>query len=398
MRRSLLVGWLTVLLMSATHVHADGARDKRSDKQAPAAKQLPPLEAGSVFAFLPAPSQRQAGAASTDNAVRAISEYLRTHGFRVLPAAQVRSKLSSHALEGCKDPTTCDPALALATLRADAVISTAVWQRPSAPTQLVVHVRRQQGYGQAEINVPGSSAKDLRTAAVKALQEALEDSQQTHEIKVLIESLPMGATVRVDQTLTGTTPAHFSLLPGSHLVSVEAAGFVTRAQYLELPERGMSETRLELKLTHADAQDGHEAEPPKTARRERGPKPKPAAPPVQIALASSAASPAATSEATRDTSSSTNYVVAAVLLGIAAPLVANAIYGAATHGSCVGEYDSRGNCSERVGLGPFFYLSAGLGGLALLGGSAFLIFQPLQFDQAGGYALDGAALQLTNRF
>src|SRR6185436_14127139 len=124
------------------------------------------------------------------------------HGFRVLAPAQVRSQLASHALEGCKDPTTCDPALALATLRADAVISVAIWQRPSAPAQLVVHVRRQLGYGQAEVDVRNASGKDLRASAVEALQAALDDSQQTHEITVLIESQPIGATVHVDQALT----------------------------------------------------------------------------------------------------------------------------------------------------------------------------------------------------
>jgi hypothetical protein len=343
-----------------------------------------------VFAFLPTAGAQKAGAAKPDEAVRAIAEHLRAHGFKVLPPAQVRSQLASHALDGCKEPTTCDPALALATLRADAVISTAIWQRPSAPAQLVVHVRRQAGYGQAEVDVRTASGKELRAAAVQALQAALEDSQQTHEISVVIESLPMGATVHVDQTLTGTTPARFALLPGSHLVSVEAPGFVTRAQYLELPDRGMSETRLSLKLNKAEA--GSAAELAQHEDEEAVPVLKVPAKPEQ--LQPTAASEVAAQTA-RDRPSTTNYVVAGVLFAIAAPLIANAIYGAVTNGDCAGVLDINGRCSERVALGPFFYLSAGLGGLAVLGGTTFLIVQPLETTD---YTLTGAQLQVSRTF
>jgi hypothetical protein len=390
--RRLIAAWITLCLWGAGTVAAQSApASSAADKRAANAKPLP---AGSVFAFLPTAGAAKGGAVKPDEAVRAIAEYLRTHGFKVLPAAQVRSQLASHALEGCKDPTTCDPTLALATLRADAVISTAIWQRPSAPTQLVVHVRRQLGYGQAEVDVPRASGKELKAAAVKALEAALEDSQQTHEINVLIESLPIGATVHVDQTLTGTTPARFSLLPGSHLVSVEASGFVTRAQYLELPERGMTETRLSLKLNKTDAVSDSNAEvakkPPPPAAANLTPVAQPQAAPT------SALEPVAAEQPTEhDRPSTTNYVVAGVLFAIAAPLIANAIYGAVTSGQCVGQVDVNGRCGERVTLGPYFYLSAGLGGLALLGGTTFLIVQPLETTD---YEIAGAQLEVTRRF
>ena len=394
-KQTCLAAWLCVFGLFAGSASADGAPAAApADKRVGPAKPLPPLGAGSVFAFLPSAGTHNThkGGAKPDEAVKAISEHLKAHGFKVLPANQVRSQLASHALEGCKDPTTCDPALALATLRADAVISTAIWQRPSAPAQLVVHVRRQLGYGQAEVDVRSATGKELKAAAVKALQAALEDSQQTHEISVLIESLPMGATVHVDQTLTGSTPARFALLPGSHLVSVEAPGFVTRAQYLELPERGMSETRLSLKLNKAEAVSDNEAD---DARK---PEPKPA-----VALTPAAPEPdekvepipARPQPTPRDRPSTTNYVLAGVLFAIAAPLIANAVYGLATKGACVGEVDANSRCSDRVTLGPYFYLSAGLGGLALLGGTTFLIVQPLETTD---YAVGGAQLQVTQRF
>lgn len=397
--RWLTTAWFTVCLLSPSLVWADAAPPapaaaaSEKDKRPASPKPLPALGAGSVFAFLPTAGTHKGGPIKPDEAVKAIAEHLKTHGFKVLPPAQVRSQLASHALEGCKDPTTCDPALALATLRADAVISTAIWQRPSAPTQLVVHVRRQLGYGQAEVDVRTANSKEVRAAAVKALQAALEDSQQTHEIQVLIESLPIGATVHVDQTLTGATPARFALLPGSHLVSVEAPGFVTRAQYLELPERGMSETRLSLKLNKAEADSDSDADTAKKA-----PEPKPAPAPklaVPVAQEQPVEPNPSHTQTPRDRPSGTNYVVAGVLLAIAAPLIANAIYGAATKGTCIGSLDANGHCGERVTLGPYFYLSAGLGGLSLLGGAMFLIVQPLETTD---YALTGAQLQVTQRF
>jgi hypothetical protein len=245
--------------------------------------------------------------------------------------------------------------------------------------------------------VRSATGKELKAAAVKALQAALEDSQQTHEISVLIESLPMGATVRVDQTLTGSTPVRFALLPGSHLVSVEAPGFVTRAQYLELPERGMTDTKLSLKLNKAEADSDHDNEAD-AASKPAAAKPKPA-----VALAPAPPKPEEKVEAVptrpqptpRDRPSTTNYVLAGVLFAIAAPLIANAVYGLATKGACVGEVDMNSRCSDRVTLGPYFYLSAGLGGLALLGGTTFLIVQPLETTD---YAVDGAQLQVTQRF
>ncbi|HET8937335.1 MAG TPA: PEGA domain-containing protein [Polyangiales bacterium] len=401
--RWLMTAWFTICLLAPSLVWADAAppgpatSDKDKDKRPASPKPLPPLGAGSVFAFLPTAGTHKGSPIKPDEAVKAIAEHLRTHGFKVLPPAQVRSQLASHALEGCKDPTTCDPALALATLRADAVISTAIWQRPSAPTQLVVHVRRQLGYGQAEVDVRTANSREVRAAAVKALQAALEDSQQTHEIQVLIESLPIGATVHVDQTLTGATPARFALLPGSHLVSVEAPGFVTRAQYLELPERGMSETRLSLKLNKAEA-DGDTDADVDAAKKAPTSKTKPTAAPklaVPVAQEQPIEPAPLRTQTPRDRPSGTNYVVAGVLLAIAAPLIANAIYGAATKGTCVGSLDANGHCGERVTLGPYFYLSAGLGGLAVLGGATFLIVQPLETTD---YALTGAQLQLTQRF
>jgi|GEM_PF-6963254 len=395
-----MAAWLCVFGLFTGSASADGAPAAApADKRPTTAKPLPPLGAGSVFAFLPSAGTQNThkGGTKPDEAVKAIAEHLKSHGFKVLPAHQVRSQLASHALEGCKDPTTCDPALALATLRADAVISTAIWQRPSAPAQLVVHVRRQLGYGQAEVDVRSATGKELKAAAVKALQAALEDSQQTHEISVLIESLPMGATVRVDQTLTGSTPVRFALLPGSHLVSVEAPGFVTRAQYLELPERGMTDTKLSLKLNKAEADSDHDNEAD-AASKPAAAKPKPA-----VALAPAPPKPEEKVEAVptrpqptpRDRPSTTNYVLAGVLFAIAAPLIANAVYGLATKGACVGEVDMNSRCSDRVTLGPYFYLSAGLGGLALLGGTTFLIVQPLETTD---YAVDGAQLQVTQRF
>ena len=426
---SLGLSALCLVLTASAGVHAEprtgagakkeakAARARAADKSntppeppAPAAPapepgngdRLPPLSAGSVFALLPSGSGKPgSSAAGADDVGRAITEHLKNKGFKVLPASQVHSQLSSHALEGCKNPTTCDPALALATLGADAVISIAVWARKAAPPQIVVYVRRQHGYGQAEVSARGAQTKELRTAGLSALQTALEDSQRTHEIDVVIESLPIGATVHVDQSLSGTTPAHFALLPGSHLVSVEAPGFVTSAQYLELSDQS-PQKKLHVKLTAAEAETAKAAAGGKRrADLEARDKPQPERAPLEAEAAP--AEPPASREAytsasaspQRDRASGMNYVVAAVLLGVAAPFIANAIYAGATRGQCVGPVDVAGRCSERVGLGPAFFASVGVGAAAALTGATFLVVQPLT---EAGPVPQGARLQLTQRF
>lgn len=416
MRRTAFLGLSAacLLVLGSAHAQTGAGRPQRTGKAtaaptaptAPAArldeppapdhdgKPLPPLGAGSVFALLPSPAAKSGG--NADDVARAITEHLKANGFRVLPASQVHSQLSTHALEGCKNPTTCDPALALATLGADAVISTAVWQRKNAPTQLVVYVRRQHGYGQAEISVQGASAKSMRAAAVSALGTALEDSQRTHEVDVLIESLPMGAMVHVDQSLSGTTPAHFALLPGSHLVSVEAPGYVTSAQYLELGEDTGEQKRLQVKLSSAESESKPVAAKPKRARAlSPDPYAEEAAPPPAAAEPDASELLATPAEPEQDRASGLNYVVAAVLLGVAAPFIANAIYAGATRGKCVGPQDLDGRCSERVSLGPAFFVSVGVGAAAALSGAAFLIVQPLTDS---GPVPQGAQLSLTQRF
>lgn len=358
------------------------------------AKLSPPLPRNSSFALLP-PAPAAGSGADPGEAVKAISEGLRGRGYRVLSPSQVKSKLAPHTPDGCSNPVTCDPALALATLRSDAAVSTAVWQRPNAPLQVVVHVRHAHGYGQAEVNVPGKRPSDMRAAALAALDAALEDSRRTHELAVLIESTPSNASVRVDQTLSGRTPARFALLPGSHLISVEAPGYVSRAQYLDLAENAPKETRLTVQLTAADkaVANAPEASEPEVASAA-----KPAVvPTVQLMESQMVPDAALQIDQPPSKASALNYAFASVLYGIALPLLANAIYAVATNGDCVGGVDARGACSERVELGPIFYVSAGVGTAAALGGTAFLVFQPITQASNGAQA-QGALLSMRRSF
>jgi hypothetical protein len=355
-------------------------------------KELGPLPKSSSFALLPAMAAA-GGGADPSEAVKAISEKLRARGYKVLSPQQVKSKLASHTPDGCSNPATCDPALALATLRTDAAVSTAVWQRPHAPMQVVVHVRRAHSYGQAEVNVNGKRASDLRVAAAAALSQALEDSEHTHELAVIIESTPSNASVHVDQTLSGRTPARLALLPGSHLISVEAPGYVTRAQYLDLSESSPKETKLSLQLSAAStAQAAAAPEPVEEADEAPAPE---AQPHVQLNSAQMVPEGPFPVDSSPSQASPLNYVFASVLYGIALPLLANAIYAAATNGDCVGGVDARGACAERVKLGPIFAVSAGLGGAALLGGTAFLVFQPITEGSKGAA---GAMLSMRSTF
>jgi hypothetical protein len=364
---------------SAAHRDADNAT---TPTKAPA-PGMTALRSGSLLALLPPAGTLAAnsGEKSGAEAVHAITAALRRKGYRVLSPAQVSARLTGHAPDACRNPATCDPELALATLGADAVVSVAVWQRSSAARQVVVHVRRARGFGQAEVAVGEAG---LRAATTDALLAALQDSQFTHEVSVRIESTPSGANVHVDQTLATRTPATVSLLPGNHLLSVEAAGYVTRAQYIEVPEQASQPVlyRMQLAAAYADAPEPIAA-------------PLPASAPLAL-QETTPGQPRDQAAASGPVPSTWNYVVAIALIGVAVPLLANAIYSASTHGDCVGAIDANNLCAERVSLGPAFYASLGIGSAALLGGGAFLVFQPI--SSSPGAKPDGAQLQWHTAF
>jgi hypothetical protein len=325
------------------------------------------------------PAGTPAADSGAGSAVQEVSIALRKKGYRVLSPAQVSARLTGHAPDACRNAATCDLELALATLGADAVVSIAIWQRGGASTEVVVHVRRVGGFGQSEVTVSGAG---LRAAAHRALLGALDDSQRTHEILVRIESEPSGATAHVDQTLSAQTPANVSLLPGNHLLSVEAPGYVTLAQYIDVPDHSDSPVLYRLQLTAANAQAHDELAAPAIAPPESS----------TTTLTFAEAEPLHDQPApTARTSSVWNYVIAAALLGTAAPLIANAIYAGGTRGDCVGAIDARNRCGQRVTLGPAFYASIAVGGAALVGGVGFLVFQPV--TSARSSRPDGALLQ-----
>jgi hypothetical protein len=382
--------WLAVAPLAAQDIassaqpssSARGAADDAAKAMAPA-ESMPALRSGSLLALLPPAGTLAAdgGKNSSAEVVAAVTAALHHKGYRVLSPAQVSARLTGHAPDACRNPATCDPELALATLGADAVVSMAVWQRSNSARQVVVHVRRVRGFGQAEVAVGDAG---LRAATSDALLAALQDSQVTHEVAVRIESTPSGANVHVDQTLATRTPASLSLLPGNHLLSVEAAGYVTRAQYIEVPEQAAQPVlyRMQLAAAYPDA-----------------PEPAPAAPAAGAPLVLQEPMPSQPHDqptASGREPSAWNYVVAIVLIGAAVPLFANVIYTASTHGDCVGAIDANNNCAERVSFGPAFYASLGIGTAALLGGGAFLVFQPI--SSSSGAKPDGALLQWHKAF
>jgi hypothetical protein len=346
--------------------------------QAPVATQgalpvLPALQVGSLVALLPpAGTQAAVGSdATSDEAVHAVTEALRAKGYRVLSPAEVSAQLSGHTPDGCRNAATCDPQLALATLEADAVVSIAVWQRPNSPTQVAIHVRRERGYGRAEIAV-GSDG--LSAATTKALRLALDDSRRTHEVVVRIDSQPAGAQLRVDQTLSAHTPARVLLLPGNHVLSIEAPGYVTSAQYLDVPEKPNGPLVVNMQLSRAEV----------------------VGPRGAVAVAGVAGGGADQHDRAETEPSVWNYVIAAALFGTAVPLLTNAIYTASTRGDCVGEIDASNRCAERVVLGPAFYASVALASVALLGGTSFLLVRPLTSGATA--APRGAMLQWRRAF
>ena len=327
---------------------------------------LPALPTGSLVALLPPTNAPDTDGASNGEALQTLTEWLRGKGYRVMQPEQVSAVLIAHMPDGCSNPGTCDPRLALASLEADAVVSLAIWRRPESGSQVAIHVRRSRGYGQSELPVGEAG---VQATALTALQVALDDSRLPHEVIVRVDTQPLGAKLRVDQTIFATTPARLLLLPGNHLLSVEAPGYVSRAQYFDVPEGARAPVSVSLQLSKVA---GSGAALPATA------------------------AVAAPADHAQVEVSPWNNVIALALFGAAVPLLANVVYSAATRGDCVGEIDARNRCAERVALGAGFYTSAALAGAAVLGGASFLILQPLGSDSAP--QLQGASLQWRRRF
>jgi hypothetical protein len=233
-------------------------------------------------------------------------------------------------------------------------------------------VRRERGYGRAEIAV-GSDG--LSAATSKALSLALDDSRRTHEVVVRIDSQPAGAKLRVDQTLSAHTPARVLLLPGNHLLSIEAPGYVTSAQYLDVPEKPNGPLVVNMQLSRAEV----------------------VGPRGAVAGAAGGGADQRDPHDRAETEPSVwNYVIAAALFGTAVPLLTNAIYTASTRGDCVGEIDASNRCASRVVLGPAFYASVALASMAILGGTSFLLVRPLTSEATA--APRGAMLQWRRAF
>ncbi len=320
------------------------------------------LPSGSRVALLPT---TQAPALSLPNAqreeaTRALISALRKRGYDVVPTEQVNATLDKRAPDGCRDAVTCDPELALQTLQSDAVISLALWQHTGAEPRVLVYVRRKQSYGQAELVVDKTG---IASTATRALEQALADTERRHDVRVRIESEPAEATVRVDQSPVGPSPATLDLAPGNHLVTIETPGYVTATRFIEVPTQSEAPVvhKIVLERTLAAPQANPQANPQLTAAYTTG--------------------DTAASSAQRDIvrpNRPANYVLAAVLGAVAIPLLANAIYTGAHSGTCEGNRDPEGRCSKRAALGLNFWTSLVLGSAALSGGGVVLVVQPLR--------------------
>ncbi|HEX7479936.1 MAG TPA: PEGA domain-containing protein [Polyangiales bacterium] len=337
----------------------------------------PVLAAGNRVAILPSDASRghatAADRAKRARATGAVVAELRRRGFELLADDSVRNTLDHRMPDGCRDAVTCDPEAARQALAADATVAVAFWPAPAGPAHLVLYIRHKDGYGQAEVTAADG---DIEAAARQAVEQALADSQQGHDVHVRIESDPPGATVRVDQALIGTAPVTLSLPAGNHLVTVETPGYVSDTHYVEVP---------------AQAQDGF------VHRITMVPAQQVAADPAWVGASPPAADGgSANHRDTRGTVHATDYVVASVLAAVALPLLGNGVYAAARNGECTGQRDSAGHCSERVTAGTAMWASLGLGIAALAGAATVIVFEP--FSPSASTHPSGASLSLRTKF
>lgn len=339
--------------------------------QEPAAPQQP-LPRGSRVAVLPLRGEG-GSSAQRNTAEAAVVRAYGDIGYDVASPARVAQKLpGSHPARACLQPRSrCPYPALLDVLDVDAVVIGALWGREGDSFQAVVRVVRADGAeGSAQQAVkPSRLSRGMQAVAAAALAH----TEQPAQVPVRIETHPQGAMVTIDRRYKAAAPAALQLSPGQHLVMVSHPGYLTRSDFVRVPETPEDEAFVhEVTLQRDDAQ--HEPE---------------------SGTGVSAAPPASSSRPRLQTTrpSPWNYVAAGALAAVAAPLLFHGLYTAATVGDCV-DHDALRNCREEVTFGPKAGLSLGVGAAAALGSAYFFVFTPITVTVGEGHA----TVQLRGQF
>ncbi|MBN1652851.1 MAG: PEGA domain-containing protein [Deltaproteobacteria bacterium] len=328
-----------------------------------------PLPPGSTVALLqPGGDVEPLGLEQT--IVTAALDALRSMSYLAIAPEQVAEELKLVGDASCLVPKGCDQAKVLDVLGVDAVASVVVWldEEGKRPNHVIVKITRPANWGVGEVRIED---RGLNHAVGVAVAEALRDTQVRHHVMLRVEATPENARVEIDHRRVGDAPAVLEIAPGRRVITVSADGYQTESNYVDVPANVTGAYIYKISLSQS---------------REHSPRLE-AADSLRGDPLLDNPSPA---------SSPWNYVIGSGLLVASAALLTPALINAVNDGDCY-EKDEFGRCNRYLfGVQSTLLMLAGL--VALAGGVAFILFEPIEGNEPITLGFGPSRLKINGRF
>jgi hypothetical protein len=166
----------------------------------------------------------------TQAAITAVEQSLRQLGYTVIPRAEVIQKLIDSGINCPSGVQNCEPRDVLSALDLGGVVLVAIWWNRT-PADITIEVTSADAVGTAK----GKLAADVNEHVPALVASALQDLKNGKAVELQINTLPLGAEVRLDGQLLGTAPVTGRAIPGAHEIIVSYPDYVTTSQHLDVP-------------------------------------------------------------------------------------------------------------------------------------------------------------------
>lgn len=160
-------------------------------------------------------------------------ETLRRLGYNVMNRAEVITSLIESDVDCPDGVQNCSPTDVMRALDLGAVVLVALWWDRS-PVDLAIEITSASAVGSAKGRLDGPIA----TRVSGLISAALEDLRGGSAVAVRINTLPIGAQVRIDGELIGRAPITAQLRPGAHEAQLIYPDYVTTSHHFEVPRGG----------------------------------------------------------------------------------------------------------------------------------------------------------------
>ncbi|HEX7479098.1 MAG TPA: PEGA domain-containing protein, partial [Polyangiales bacterium] len=232
----------------------------------------------------------------------------------------------------------CDAKDVLNALDLGAVVLVAIWWSRT-PADITIEITSADAVGTAK----GKLDADVNERVPGLVAGALQDLKNGKAVQLQINTLPVGAEVRLDGELLGTSPVKGRAVPGAHEIVASYPDYVTTSQHLELPRGADGPVPVHIALERATSSSARVTTAP-LAQREATP--------------------------------SWDYALGGTLGGVGALLVVTPVLTAVRSGDC---FDGPNNVAcQRVHFGARAGLQLVGGVLALAGATWLIVKTPIR--------------------